>query len=59
MNFLHKTKVVAKDHQVSEDNIKIQLDNKHLLDKIVKNKSRRIDFSVQTYHLAMHEKRHR
>ena len=59
MTFLHKCKNVAKDHHTAEESSKIVLENKHLLNKILKNRTRKFEVSSQSYHLAMHEKRNR
>lgn len=59
MQFLHRSKDTAKNHQSSEYNNQLQIDNKHLLDKIIRNKERKVDLSFHSYSLAMHEKRHR
>ena len=38
MQFLHKSKDTAKNHKSCEYKNQLQIDNKHLLDKIIKNK---------------------
>ena len=38
MQFLQRSKDTARNHKSSEYNNQLQVDNKHLLDKIIRNK---------------------
>ena len=59
MTFLHKTKYVSRTHHSQEKDSLIGLENKHLLNKIVRAKNRKMAGTSPNYGLAMYEKRYR
>lgn len=54
MTFLHKCKDRSKNHKEAEDNSKILLENKHLLNKIMDSRIKKSDTPSQSYHLNMY-----
>lgn len=59
MNFLHKCKIVSKQHKDSQEVIKVSYENKNLLNKIMQARDKKMQPPSQSYHLNMHEKRNR
>ena len=56
MKFLHSIKDKSRGHRETEDNNKINLENKYLLEKIVHSKTRKMQTSSLSYHyqVAVH-----
>lgn len=57
MHFLNRSRNAAKGLKENQEKDRICLENKYLLDKIVREKSRKFEKVSKSYHLAMHEKR--